>query len=88
MRETASRISPLLPRPIFSSQRRVAVNYPVFVMKTRELTLTPADLVTYCEREKIPYTIFEDWSSILSTTMDIYKGRTTVQEVAAARKET
>ena len=29
------------------------------------------DLITYCDREGIPYTIFEDWSSILQKTKDI-----------------
>jgi len=29
------------------------------------------DLVTYCEREGIPFTVFEDWRSILATTKKI-----------------
>ena len=29
------------------------------------------DLVTYCEREGLPFTVFEDWSSILETTRKI-----------------
>ena len=29
------------------------------------------DLVTYCERENVPFTLFEDWGSILATTKDI-----------------
>lgn len=29
------------------------------------------DLVTYCEREGIPFTTFEDWSSILQTTKEV-----------------
>ncbi|KAL1984088.1 hypothetical protein VTN96DRAFT_9588 [Rasamsonia emersonii] len=40
------------------------------------------DLVTYCEREKVPFTVFEDWSTILATTKDIYSGKVTVQKVA------
>ena len=40
------------------------------------------DLITYCEREEIPFTVFEGWSSILETTKDIYEGRTNVKEVA------
>jgi 2,3-diketo-5-methylthio-1-phosphopentane phosphatase len=28
------------------------------------------DLITYCEREEIPFTVFEDWSSILQTTVE------------------
>lgn len=30
-----------------------------------------ADLITYCEREGVPFTVFEDWQSILATTKDI-----------------
>lgn len=32
----------------------------------------------------MPFTIFEDWSSILATVKDIMAGKTTVQEVSAA----
>lgn len=46
-----------------------------------------SDLVTYCERENIPFTVFEDWSTILSTTRDIYEGKTTAQEVAALKSK-
>lgn len=45
------------------------------------------DLVTFCDRENIPYTVFEDWSTILSTTKAIYQGETTAQAVAAAQKK-
>ncbi|KAI9376005.1 HAD-like domain-containing protein [Aspergillus egyptiacus] len=38
------------------------------------------DLITYCEREGMPYTIFEDWSSILVTTKDILSGKTVVKK--------
>ncbi|KAL8726590.1 MAG: hypothetical protein Q9166_006625 [cf. Caloplaca sp. 2 TL-2023] len=31
------------------------------------------DLITYCEREGIPFTVFEDWQSILGTTKDILR---------------
>ena len=33
------------------------------------------DLVTYCEREGVPFTTFSDWSTILATTKDIFEGR-------------
>lgn len=33
--------------------------------------LIAPDLITYCEREGIPFTVFEDWRSILETTKDI-----------------
>lgn len=39
------------------------------------------DLITYCERENIPFTVFEDWSSILETTRDIFEGKTDVKAV-------
>ncbi|PQE20495.1 phosphoserine phosphatase protein [Rutstroemia sp. NJR-2017a BBW] len=45
------------------------------------------DLVAYCVREKVPFTIFEDWSSILSTVKDIVAGKTTVKDVYAAGVE-
>lgn len=40
------------------------------------------DLITYCEREGIPFTTFEDWSSILTETQDIFDGRRSVKKVA------
>ncbi|OJJ40462.1 hypothetical protein ASPWEDRAFT_166529 [Aspergillus wentii DTO 134E9] len=40
------------------------------------------DLVTFCEREGRPFTVFEDWSSILATTKDILSGNKTVKRVA------
>ena len=40
------------------------------------------DLITYCEREGIPFTTFEDWSSILAETRDIFEGRRSVKKVA------
>lgn len=33
--------------------------------------LTVVDLITFCERQGMPFTIFEDWSSILATTKEI-----------------
>jgi hypothetical protein len=35
-------------------------------------------------RENVPFTVFEDWSSILSTVQDIVAGKTSVKEVSAA----
>jgi len=40
------------------------------------------DLVTYCEREGIPFTTFTDWSTILKETKDIVEGRKSVRRVA------
>lgn len=39
-------------------------------------------MVTFCEREKIPFTLFESWESILATTKDILGGKVSVKEVA------
>ena len=46
------------------------------------VTNTFSDLVTFCEREKIPFTLFESWESILATTKDILGGKVSVKEVA------
>lgn len=40
------------------------------------------DLVTFCEREGMPFTTFESWSSILATTKDILSGKVNVKRVA------
>jgi 2,3-diketo-5-methylthio-1-phosphopentane phosphatase len=40
------------------------------------------DLITYCAKENVPFTVFADWSTILSKCKDIVEGKTTVQEAA------
>ena len=40
------------------------------------------DLVTYCEKEGVPFTTFSDWSTILEMTKEIYEGRKSVKKVA------
>ena len=45
------------------------------------------DLVVYCEREGVPFTVFEDWTSILDTTRAIFEGKTTVTEIAEKSAE-
>jgi len=40
------------------------------------------DLIIYCEREGIPFTTFEDWSSILDETKKIWSGERSVRHVA------
>ena len=45
------------------------------------------DLITYCEREEIPFTVFEDWGSILETTREIFEGKTDVKAVAGETLE-
>jgi len=41
------------------------------------------DLVTYCQRENVPFTVFDDWRSIMSTTKDILEGKASVKKIAA-----
>ncbi|PVI02509.1 hypothetical protein DM02DRAFT_559684 [Periconia macrospinosa] len=40
------------------------------------------DLISYCAREQVPFTVFEDWSSILAKCKEIVAGQTTVQDAA------
>ncbi|KAI1327101.1 HAD-like domain-containing protein [Xylariaceae sp. FL0255] len=44
------------------------------------------DLVTYCEKEKVPFTVFHDFSEIQKVVSDIVDGKITVQEAAVGRK--
>lgn len=40
------------------------------------------DLIRYCVKENVPFTVFEDWSTILEKVKDIVEGKTTVHEAA------
>nr|POE98766.1 putative phosphatase [Quercus suber] len=40
------------------------------------------DLILYCVKEKIPFTVFEDWSAILEKVKEIVGGKTSVKEAA------
>jgi 2,3-diketo-5-methylthio-1-phosphopentane phosphatase len=40
------------------------------------------DLINYCAREDVPFTVFEDWSNILAKCREIVEGKTTVQAAA------
>ncbi|OCK82408.1 hypothetical protein K432DRAFT_324346 [Lepidopterella palustris CBS 459.81] len=40
------------------------------------------DLISYCVRENIPFTVFESWDSILAKTKEIVAGTTSVKEAA------
>lgn len=42
------------------------------------------DLVLWCVKEKVPFTLFRDWSSILSTCKAIVNNEVPVKDVAAA----
>jgi 2,3-diketo-5-methylthio-1-phosphopentane phosphatase len=46
------------------------------------------DLVTFCQREGVPFTLFDDWRDIIAKTKDIYEGRIEVRRMAEqGRKE-
>jgi hypothetical protein len=40
------------------------------------------DLINYCARENVPFTVFKDWSDILSKCKAIVEGRTTAEQAA------
>ena len=40
------------------------------------------DLITYCAEQGVPFTVFEDWSSILETVKKIVAGDKTVHDAA------
>jgi 2,3-diketo-5-methylthio-1-phosphopentane phosphatase len=44
---------------------------------------TGRDLVSYCVREDVPFTLFEDWSDILQKVRDIVEVKIDVSEAAA-----
>ncbi|KAF8461408.1 putative 3-phosphoserine phosphatase [Kalaharituber pfeilii] len=44
------------------------------------------DLITYCEREGIPFTVFHTFEDIHKKVKDVVEGKTTTQEVAAEGK--
>ena len=39
--------------------------------------------MSYCVRENVPFTIFEDWSSILAIVKEIVSGKKSVKQVSA-----
>lgn len=47
------------------------------------MTLTVQDLIMYCEREGVPFTVFHDFADIHKIVKEVVEGKTTVQEVAA-----
>ncbi|KAB5555099.1 HAD-like domain-containing protein [Coniochaeta sp. 2T2.1] len=44
------------------------------------------DLVTWCEREGVPFTTFDDFGEILATVKDIASGKLSVKDAATGRK--
>jgi len=49
------------------------------------LTVVP-DLVTFCERENVPFRTFRNFYDILATVKDIAAGKLTVKEAASGRQ--
>lgn len=45
------------------------------------------DLVTYCVKQSVPFTEFQDFSTILETVKKIAEGKTDVKTVAAVGYE-
>ncbi|KAI1334044.1 HAD-like domain-containing protein [Xylariaceae sp. FL0016] len=44
------------------------------------------DLVTYCENQKVPFTVFNDFSDIHKVVADVVDGKMSVQDAATGRK--
>ena len=42
--------------------------------------------MTWCERENVPFTTFEDFSEILETVKHIAAGKLSVKDAATGRK--
>jgi hypothetical protein len=53
----------------------------------RTLLTSKLDLVTYCVKQDVPFTEFENWSSILAIVKRIAAGETDVKTVAAEGHE-
>lgn len=43
------------------------------------------DLVTYCEKENVPFTTFKDFSDILSKVKDVVSGKLSMKDAATGR---
>ncbi|KAI1426502.1 HAD-like domain-containing protein [Xylaria sp. FL1777] len=44
------------------------------------------DLVTYCEKENVPFTVFHDFSDIHKVVADVVEGKISVQQAAVGKK--
>lgn len=49
------------------------------------LTALLPDLVQYCEREKVPFTVFHDFSDIQKVVADVVDGKISVKEAATGK---
>lgn len=43
------------------------------------------DLVLYCEREKVPFTTFNDFSDILAVVKNVVSGKVSIKDAATGR---
>lgn len=43
------------------------------------------DLVLWCEREKVPFTTFNDFNDILTVVKDVVSGKTSIKDAATGR---
>lgn len=83
MLATACPICQLLQRPTSCSRRRVKVTqHPYVPAWSERVTNMDPDLVTFCQRRGMPYTTFQNWSTILATTKDILAGKVSPSDVA------
>lgn len=44
-------------------------------------------MITYCERENIPFTVFHDFADIHKVVQEVIEGKTTTAEVAARQQK-
>jgi hypothetical protein len=93
MLETGYQISPQQRRPTFYLQRKDKVRTSVCCFGIYRCRLvffvflkltTFLDLIKYCIRQNIPFTEFEDWSSISATVKDIVSGKVNLKDVAVS----
>jgi hypothetical protein len=88
MLETASLTCPQPRRRISSSRKRDKVSNDMTTCKHRDCRLTALDLVWYCDKEKVPYRTFNNYSDILAVMKDIVGGKVSVEEAAKGEQAT
>lgn len=75
----------LLRKPTCCSRRRGEVCFCARFARCRHTDFN-SDLVTYCEKEDVPFTTFNDFSDIHATVKEIVEGKLTVKQAATGRK--
>ncbi len=58
----------------------------ISLSKDYQVMLTGTDLVTYCEKENVSFTTFNDFSDIHATVRNIAEGKLTTAAAATGRK--